>query len=99
MVIGYCYIFCYCECYVYWFIVENLIYIDLIYQCQGVGKVLFNYVLKWVEFQGYCQMIVVVGDSVNVVFVVFYICIGFIEIGILKDIGFKYGCWFDMVLL
>jgi phosphinothricin acetyltransferase len=77
--------------------VENSIYIDPAYQRQGVGKALLDHALKWAEFQGYRQMIAVVGDSANVA--ALHIRAGFTEIGTLKDIGFKHGRWLDTVLL
>ena len=98
-VIGYCYLTRYRERYAYRHTLEDSIYIAPAAQRQGVGKALLRYVIAWAETHGYRQLIAIVGDSNNQGSLKVHQQVGFTEIGTLKDIGFKHGCWLDTVLL
>lgn len=98
-VIGYCYLTRYRERYAYRHTLEDSIYIAPAAQKQGVGKALLRHVIAWAETHGYRQMIAIVGDSNNQGSLKVHQQVGFMEIGTLKDIGFKHGRWLDTVLL
>lgn len=98
-VIGYCYLTRYRERYAYRHTLEDSIYIEPSAQRQGVGKALLRHVIAWAEAHGYRQMLAIVGDSNNQGSLKVHQQVGFTEIGTLKDIGFKHGCWLDTVLL
>ena len=98
-VIGYCYLTRYRERYAYRYTLEDSIYIDPTAQRQGAGKALLHHVITWAETHGYRQMIAIVGDSNNQGSLKVHQQVGFMEVGTLKNIGFKHGRWLDTVLL
>jgi phosphinothricin acetyltransferase len=48
---------------------------------------------------GMRQMVAVIGDSANLGSVGLHRACGFLDVGTLRDVGFKFGRWLDTVLM
>lgn len=96
-VVGYVYVNIYCGCIVYQWIVENLVYVDVVFQGYGVGMVFMQGLIDVCVVCGYCQMVVVIGELLNIVLIKLYECFGFYIVGVFCGFGCKYGCWLDIV--
>lgn len=83
----------------YRYTVENSIYVAETAHGQGIGIKLMNDLIERCETKGYKQMIAVIGDSANLPSINFHSKMGFVEAGILKSVGFKFGRWLDSVIM
>jgi L-amino acid N-acyltransferase YncA len=83
----------------YRFTVENSVYVDESLRHRGVGYLLLSALIaRCVECE--CrQMIAVIGDSENLASIALHERLGFIRIGTLRAVGFKFGRWVDSVLM
>ena len=85
------------------FTVENTIYLREGYQRQGIGSRLVQQLLSQCEKNGYRQMLAVItvdektGDGLPSVQL--HKRLGFVEAGMLKNVGFKFGRWLDCAFL
>jgi phosphinothricin acetyltransferase len=48
---------------------------------------------------GYRQMIAVIGDSANAASIALHARHGFLRVGTLRSVGYKFGRWADSVLM
>jgi L-amino acid N-acyltransferase YncA len=109
IVVGYAYASPYRPRDGYRFSVENSIYIHPEYHRRGIGRTLLESLIASCEVHtpaesgptipGPRQMIAVIGDSANVSSIGLHKQLGFRDVGILTDVGFKFGRWIDVVLL
>ncbi|MBM3570100.1 MAG: N-acetyltransferase family protein [Alphaproteobacteria bacterium] len=83
----------------YRFAVEDSIYVDPSMTGQGVGRALLPALIAECERRGLRQMIAVIGDSANRASIGLHAGFGFVRIGTLPAIGFKFGRWVDSVLM
>lgn len=83
----------------YRFSVENSIYVAPDAVGRGIGKQLLLRLLRECERRGYRQMLAVIGDSANVPSIELHRACGFVRVGLLPSIGFKFGRWVDSVLM
>ncbi|HYD18035.1 MAG TPA: GNAT family N-acetyltransferase [Patescibacteria group bacterium] len=83
----------------YRYTVETSIYIHPDRMGVGLGTALLQRLIADCEALGLRQMIAVVGDSANNGSLQLHRKFGFNETGILKDVGFKFGRWLDVVIL
>ena len=51
------------------------------------------------ETRGLGQIVAIIGDSANSASIGLHKSLGFREIGVLRSVGFKFGCWVDSVLM
>ena len=98
-VVGYTYVSSYRPRPGYRFTVEDLVYIDPGQQRRGLGRLLLGRLITACEEQGFRQMIAVIGDSQNVASIGLHRSLGFASVGLLSNIGFKFGRWLDCVLM
>ncbi len=98
-VVGYAYAGPYRPRPAYRFTVEDSIYIHPEQIGGGIGSLLLSSLIANCEALGLRQMIAVVGDSSNAASVKLHRKFGFEETGTLKDVGYKFGRWLDVVLL
>jgi phosphinothricin acetyltransferase len=68
-------------------------------QRRGIGRLLLGTVIAACEAQGFRQMIAVIGDSQNIGSIALHRALGFVHIGTMPNIGFKFGRWLDSVLM
>jgi len=98
-VLGYCYASPYRTRSAYRYAVEDSIYIDRDQLGRGIGRALLLQVIERCVTLGYRQMVAVIGGSEQWPSIRLHRRLGFVEIGTLRAIGFKFGGWVDTVLM
>ena len=98
-VVGYAYAGPYRPRHAYRFTVEDSIYVHPDYMGQGVGAALLPELITACETRGMRQMIAAIGDSKNEGSLQLHRRFGFAEAGRVKDVGFKFGRWLDVVFM
>jgi len=98
-IVGYAYAGPYRERLAYRHTVENSIYIDKHHAGKGIGKLLLAAIIEQCQKLGLKQMIAVIGDSNNAASIRLHTRAGFYDAGILKNVGFKFDRWLDVVLM
>lgn len=98
-VVGYAYAGRYRPRPAYEFTVEDSIYIDPRATGRGLGKRLLSSLMTACEKAGSRQMIAVIGDSANAASVALHTSLGFRQAGHLREVGFKFGKWYDTILM
>lgn len=83
----------------YRFTVENSIYVHPEYQRRGIARQLMTTVIDACTARGFRQMVAVIGDSENHASIALHRSLGFVQVGLLPTIGFKFGRWLDGVLM
>ena len=83
----------------YRFSAEDSIYIADAARGQGVGAQLLAALEQAAEAVGVRKLIAVIGDSANVGSVGVHRKQGFSHVGVIKDCGWKFGEWRDIVLM
>jgi L-amino acid N-acyltransferase YncA len=79
--------------------VEDSVYIAQGMQGLGIGKALLQAVIRRCTDSGLTQMVAVVGNSANADSQRLHESLGFETVGVLRDVGFKFGQWVDTVLM
>jgi len=98
-VVGYTYASSYRPRPGYRFTVENSVYVDTAIQRRGVGRLLLGHLIEACAAQGFYQMVAVIGDSQNTASVGLHRALGFAQVGLLSNIGYKFDRWLDSVLM
>jgi phosphinothricin acetyltransferase len=98
-VVGYCYAGLFRARSAYRFTLEDSIYIDPAEVGRGIGRKLLQPLIEQCSAAGYRQMIAVIGGSETVASIRLHRALGFVPIGVLPAIGFKFGRWIDTVLM
>jgi phosphinothricin acetyltransferase len=83
----------------YRFTLEDSIYVDPQHLNRGVGASLLAQLIERSTALGYRQMVAVIGDSANLGSIRLHEAFGFRQVGTLNALGFKLGCWVDVVIL
>ncbi len=78
---------------------EDSIYLAEGARGQGLGVRLLAALSQAAEAAGVRKLIAVVGDSANAGSIGVHRTQGFTEVGVLKDCGWKFGEWRDVVLM
>jgi phosphinothricin acetyltransferase len=99
LVVGYAYASTYRPRPAYRRCVENSVYVDINHRGYGVGRRLLENLVEQCEQSGLRQMIAVIGDSRNVGSIALHTGLGFRHVGILHEVGFKFGRWVDTVIM
>jgi len=79
--------------------VEDSVYIAQGMQGHGIGKALLQAVIGRCADGGFTQMVAVVGNSANAGSQRLHESLGFEMVGVLRNVGFKFGQWVDTVLM
>ena len=98
-VLGYCYAGPYRPRSAYRFTLEDSIYIDVAEVGRGIGRALLGTLLDRCAELGYRQMVAVIGGSDTWPSIRLHAALGFMQVGVLPAIGFKFGGWVDIVLM
>lgn len=99
MVLGYSYASPYRTRSAYKFTVENSVYVADGFTSRGVGRALLTALTERCAAGGWRQMIAIIGDSSNTQSIELHKSMGFREVGILQEVGFKFDRWVDTVLM
>jgi len=83
----------------YRYALEDSIYIRHDMTGRGVGKRLLEELVQQCEALGYRQIIAVIGDSANTASIGVHAACGFLRVGTLRSVGFKFGRWVDSVTM
>ncbi len=82
----------------YRFTVEHSVYVHHEFHGQGIGKRLLKQLIALAKEDGYHSMIAVI-DSLNAGSIQFHTTFGFVEIGQLREVGYKFDRWLDLTLM
>ncbi|MCL4135685.1 UNVERIFIED_CONTAM: hypothetical protein GTU68_023408 [Idotea baltica] len=98
-VIAYSYVMLYRQRSAYSKTVENAIYVSPDNRISGVGTKLLAANIAECEKLDIKNIIAVIGDSENMGSIKLHKKFGFRKIGTLRNVGNKFGCWVDVVLM
>ena len=83
----------------YRYALEDSIYVREGSEGRGVGAALLDALIRQCEALGYRQLVAVIGDSANAASINLHASFGFLRVGTLRSVGFKFGRWVDSVLM
>jgi phosphinothricin acetyltransferase len=83
----------------YRYALEDSIYIRHDMAGRGIGRRLLEELVRRCEGLGYRQIIAVIGDSANQPSIGVHAACGFVRVGTLRSVGFKFGRWVDSVFM
>jgi L-amino acid N-acyltransferase YncA len=83
----------------YRYALEDSVYVRPDMLGRGVGAALLNELVRRCEELGYRQLIAVIGDSAHVASVNLHAACGFLRVGTLRSVGFKFGRWVDSIIM
>lgn len=83
----------------YRFAVEDSIYLAPEALGHGIGSKLLSRLIDECRARGLIQMMAVIGDSENHGSIGLHRKYGFRDLGVARDIGFKFGRWIDVVYM
>ncbi len=78
---------------------EDSVYVRHDMTGRGVGKALLEALIRRCEGLGYRQIVAVIGDSANLASIAVHAACGFLRVGTLRSVGFKFGRWVDSVTM
>jgi phosphinothricin acetyltransferase len=79
--------------------VEDSIYVAKGAIGQGLGRALLKALVEACRQGGIREMLAVIGDSENHASIGLHRSLGFLEVGTLASVGFKFGQYLDVVIL
>ncbi|HKI64466.1 MAG TPA: GNAT family N-acetyltransferase [Burkholderiales bacterium] len=83
----------------YRYALEDSVYIRHDMLRRGVGRALLGALVARCAELGYRQLIAVIGDSANTASIALHAGQGFVRVGTLRSVGFKFGRWVDSVIM
>jgi L-amino acid N-acyltransferase YncA len=83
----------------YRFCLEDSIYLAESARGQGIGRLLLADLIGRCELLGARQMVAVIGDSGNAGSIGVHRSLGFEHAGVLKNAGWKFDRWLDVVMM
>jgi L-amino acid N-acyltransferase YncA len=78
---------------------EDSVYVAANAQGRGIGAALLNALLSQLDAMQAREVVALIGDSANMASIRVHARTGFRQIGVMTDVGFKYGRWLDVVLM
>ena len=78
----------------YKYTIENSLYVHKDFRGQGIGKILLAETIERATQQDY-HCIIAVIDAANPTSIAMHQKQGFVEVGVFKQVGFKFGQWLD----
>ena len=81
----------------YRFTAEDSVYVRHDVAGRGVGKALLETVIERCAALGLRQLMAIIGDSGNAASIGLHRSLGFTEVGVGRQVGFKRGRWLDIV--
>ncbi|HUJ86121.1 MAG TPA: GNAT family N-acetyltransferase [Burkholderiales bacterium] len=83
----------------YRYTLEDSVYVRPEMVGRGVGRALLGELIGRSAELGYRQLVAVIGDSANTPSVALHAAHGFLRVGTLRSVGFKFGRWTDTVIM
>jgi phosphinothricin acetyltransferase len=83
----------------YRYALEDSVYVREDMQGRGVGTALLVELIRRCEALGYRQLVAVIGDSAHAASINLHAALGFLRVGTLRSVGFKFGRWVDSVIM
>jgi len=83
----------------YRFCAEDSVYVRDTVRGQGVGKAIVAALLAHAAEKGFTQMLAVIGDSDNVGSIGVHASLGFVPVGTMRKVGYKFDRWLDVVTM
>ncbi len=99
LVAGYAYCTPYRARSAYRYALEDSVYVREDMTGKGVGSALLAELVRRCDSLGYRQIVAVIGDSANAASINLHATFGFLRVGTLRSVGFKFGRWVDSVLM
>lgn len=82
----------------YKYTIENSLYVHRDFRGQGLGKILLEEIIRKAREQDF-HCIVAVIDAENATSIALHQKFGFNQVGVFKEVGFKFGRWLDAAFL
>lgn len=82
----------------YLYSVEHSVYVDAATRGKGVGKALLAELVARAEAQGLHVMIGGI-DAANAASIALHAGLGFAECGVIREVGWKFGRWLDLLFM
>lgn len=82
----------------YQYTIEHSVYVSSNATGKGIGRLLLTELIVLAKSQGYRTMIGAI-DAENFGSIAFHKKFGFVESGVIKDAGFKFGKWLDVLFM
>jgi len=83
----------------YRYVAENAVYVAHDAHRRGVGRALMEALITRCEALGLHQLMAVIGDSANTGSIGLHSAMGFEQVGVFRDVGYKHRRWLDIVLM
>jgi phosphinothricin acetyltransferase len=83
----------------YRYTVENSVYVEEAEKGRGIGRALLGRLIGECRACGFRQIVAVIGDSANEASIGLHRALGFRHVGILRNVGVKFGRELDTVLM
>ena len=83
----------------YRYALEDSVYVRPDLHGKGVGRAILAELIARCEALGYRQIVAVIGDSANAASIKLHAAAGFLRVGTLRSVGFKFNRWVDSVLM
>jgi L-amino acid N-acyltransferase YncA len=83
----------------YRFALEDSVYVRPDAHGRGIGRALLAELIRCCEALGYRQLVAVIGDSAHAASIGLHESLGFLRVGTLRAVGFKFGRWVDSVIM
>ena len=83
----------------YRFTVEDSVYVARWARRRGVARALLDAVIAGATAAGRRQMVAIIGDSAHAPSIGLHRQAGFRRVGVLEDVGWKFGRWLDTVIM
>ena len=77
---------------------ENSVYVSASHRSRGIGKLLMEPLIAGARARG-CHAILALIDAENSASLRLHRGFGFVEVGHLREVGFKFGRWLDVVYM
>ena len=78
---------------------EVSIYLDTAWHRRGIGRTLLTALIEACRAADFRQVFAVIGDSGNAASIGLHAALAFERAGLLRDAGFKFGRWLDVVYM
>ncbi|TMH26845.1 MAG: N-acetyltransferase family protein [Betaproteobacteria bacterium] len=83
----------------YRYSIEDSVYVRHGSEGRGVGSAILDELIRRVTDLGYRQLIAVIGDSSHAPSINLHARFGFLRVGTVRSVGYKFGRWVDTVVM